>query len=215
MSSNSDSSNTTFQLDYLNVLVSSNRLTTLDVTSMKWLNHTTAVTDLTVNPCNSDCSALHEVWRGLKHKLKLHCASPRELQGKSWEVMDVFCAPGFVDMNYKSNTSSEVVGPSRPTGYKEKSDVNAKVGGPSVVTTTLTVTGVLMFCAFGGGITLAKVFRRRGRRPRMSEYCDVNAPTATYVTVQSYADVGSRPSYITGPSYTHVRSDSSNATGYA
>jgi hypothetical protein len=90
MNSNSDSSNPTFQLDYLNV--SSNRLTTLDVASVKWLNQTTAVTDLTANPWNCDCSVLLEVWRGLKHKLKLQCASPRHLQGKSWDVMEVFCS---------------------------------------------------------------------------------------------------------------------------
>ena len=58
---------------------------------MKWLNQTTAVTDLTANPWNCDCSVLLEVWRGLKHKLTLHCASPRQLQGKSSEVIDVFC----------------------------------------------------------------------------------------------------------------------------
>jgi hypothetical protein len=89
MNSNSDSSKPTFQLDYLNI--SSNRLTTLDFASMKWLHQTTTVTDLTANPWNCDCSVLLEVWRGLKHKLTLYCASPEQLQGKSWDVIEEFC----------------------------------------------------------------------------------------------------------------------------
>jgi insulin-like growth factor-binding protein complex acid labile subunit len=52
MGSNSDTYTPTFRLDYLNL--SSNRLTTLDVASVKWLNQTTAVTDLTANPWNCD-----------------------------------------------------------------------------------------------------------------------------------------------------------------
>jgi ABC-type dipeptide/oligopeptide/nickel transport system permease component len=90
MNSNSDSSNSTFQLAYLNL--SSNRLTTLDLASMKWLNQATAVTDLTANPWNCDCSVLLEVWRELKHKLTLQCASPGHLLGKSWDVMEEFCS---------------------------------------------------------------------------------------------------------------------------
>jgi len=96
---NSDSSNPTFQFEYLNV--SSNRLTTLDVASVNWLNHKTTVTDLTANPWNCDCSVLLEVWRGLKHKLTLHCASPRQLQGKSWDVIDIFCSLVAEHMNKK------------------------------------------------------------------------------------------------------------------
>jgi hypothetical protein len=157
MSNNSYNSNPTFQLDYLNL--SSNRLTTLDVASMEWLNHTTAVTDLTANPWNCDCSVLLEVWRGLKHKLTLQCASPRELKGKSWDVMEVFCSQSPEDMNYKSNTSSEAV--SHSTEQKDESEVSAKVGGSSVVTTTLIVIGVLLVCAIGGGIILVIVVKRR------------------------------------------------------
>jgi hypothetical protein len=130
ISSNSVSSTPTFQLDYLNV--SSNRLTTLDVASMQWLNRTTAVTDMTANLWNCDCSVLLEVWRGLKHKLTLQCASPGELQGKSWDVMEEFCSQAADD---KPNTA----------------------GGPSVLTTTLIVICVLVISALGGGLALAKV----------------------------------------------------------
>ena len=93
---------------------------------MKWLNQTTTVTDLTANPWNCNCSALLEVWRGLKRKLTLHCASPRQLQGKSWDVVEEFC----------SLTAEE-----KPN----------KGEGSSVLTTTLIVTGVLLVCAVGGG----------------------------------------------------------------
>jgi len=115
MGSNSYTSYQTFHLDYLNA--SSDRLTTLDVTSIEWLNQTTALIDLTGNSWNCDCSVLLQVWRSLKHKLTLHCASPIELQGKSWNVIEEFCSP---------------------------------VRGPSVVTTTLIVTGVLLVCAVVG-----------------------------------------------------------------
>jgi hypothetical protein len=150
MNSNSDSSNPTFQLDYLNV--SSNRLTMLDAASIEWLNQTTAVTDLTANPWNCDCSVLLEVWRGLKHKLTLHYASPRQFQGTSWDMMDVFCSE---DMNYKSNTSSEPV--IQRIRRKDESDISDNVGGPSVGMTALIVTGVLLVCAVVGGIILVKL----------------------------------------------------------
>jgi hypothetical protein len=180
MSSISESSNPTFELAYLNI--SSNRLTTLDVASMKWLNRTTAVTDLTANPWNCDCSVLHEVWLGLKHKLTLRCATPRELQGKSWDVIEEFCS---------------------------------LVGGPSVVTTTLIVTGVLLGCAIVGGIILVHVVKGRRNKPKMPEYCFVYAHSASYVSIPSYAEVGEGPSDVPVQPYTDVDSDSRNATGYS
>ena len=172
-------SNPTCRLDYLNVR--SNRLTTLDVSSIVWLNKTTTVTDLTANPWNCDSSVLLEVWRGLKHKLTLHCASPRQLQGKSWDVMEEFCCEVTVDMNcisntsseftedmnYKSDTSSETV--RSRTVYKEEKEVGAKAGGLSVITTSLIVTGVLLVCAFGGGIILETVKKRRRKKSKMPE----------------------------------------------
>jgi hypothetical protein len=225
ISSNYNSSSPKFQLDYLNV--SSNRLTTLDVASVKWLNQTTAAIDLTGNPWNCDCSVLLEVWRGLRHKLTLHCASPRPLQGKSWDVMEEFCSHVPEDMNKKSNTSSELVSPR--TGCKEESGVNTENGCPSVVTTTLIVTGDLLVCAIGGGLILAMVVKRRRNRPTTPEYCDIYAPRAShisvhsyaevgagssYVKVQNYADVGIRPSYISVHSYADLGSGSSNAKEY-
>jgi hypothetical protein len=198
MSRNSDTTTPTFELEYLNI--SSNRLTTLDLPSVKWLNHTTTVTELTVNPWNCDCSVLLKVWRELKDKLTLHCASPRQLEGKSWDVIEVFCS--------KSN----------------------KGGGPSVITTALIVIGVLLVCALGGGLILVKVVKRLRNKSKTPEYWDVYAPSATHVSIQtyadvgsgpsdfsveSYADVGSGPSYDTVQSYAGVGSDRSNGTGYA
>ena len=192
MSSNSDRSTPTFQLESLNL--SSNHPTTLAVASMKWLNRTTAVTDLTGNPWYCDCSVLLDVWRGLKHKLTLHCASPRVLQGKSWDVMEEFCSQVVKEMNKKSNISSEPVSPR--TGGKEESGVNTENEGPSKVTTILIVTGVLLVCAIGGGLILAKVVKRRNRE-ETPEYCDVYAPRASYVSVHSYAEIVQRPSHVT------------------
>jgi len=169
MNSNSDSSNTTFKLEYLNV--SSNRLTTLDLASMNWLIHTRAVTDLTANPWNCDCSVLLEVWRGLKHKLKLHCASPGQLLGKSWDVIEEFCS---------------------------------LVEGPSVVTITLIVTGVLLICAIGGGLILVKVAKRRGNKQKTPEYCNVDVPNASQMPLHLYAEVGAGPSHVTDQSYADI-----------
>jgi hypothetical protein len=169
MRGNSDSSRPSFQLQYLNL--TSNRLTTLDVASVKWLNHTTTVIDLTGNPWNCDCSVLLEVWRGLKHKLTLHCASPRLLQGKSWDEMEEFCY---------------------------------QVGGPSVVTTILIVTGVLLFCAIGGGLILATVVKGRKNKSKTPEYCDVYSPRASHISLHSYAEAGAGPSLVTDESYADV-----------
>ena len=211
MSNNFYASYPTFQLDYLNV--SSNRLTTLDVSSVKWLNQTTAVTDLTANPWNCDCSVLLEVWRGLKHKLTLHCASPRELQGKSWDEMEEFCCEVTEDMNCKSITSSEAV--SSSPEHKDKNEVSVNVGSPSVVTTSLIVTGVLLVCAIGGGIVLVKVVKRRRNRPNSPEYCDVYAPRVSYVSIQSHAYVSSGSHYVSVQSDTAVGSDSRNEAEYS
>ena len=211
MNSNSDSYNPTFQLEHLNV--SSNRLTTLDVTSVKWLNQTTAVTDLTANPWNCDCSVLLEVWRGLKHKVTLQCASPRGLQGMLWDVMEEFCSQAAVDMNYTSSRSSEAVSPS--TEHKNESEASAKDGGPSIVTTTLIVTGVVLVCAIGSGIVLVRVVKGRRNRPKTPDYCDVYPPSESHVSLHSYAEVGAVSSYVSSKSYTDVDSDSRNATGYS
>jgi hypothetical protein len=185
LSGNSDRSTPSFQLEYLNL--SSNRLTTLDAASVKWLNQTTAVIDLTANPWNCDCSVLLEVWRGLKHKLTLHCASPKLLQGKLWDVMEEFCSLFVED--------------------KTNSD-----GRSSVLTTTLIVTGFLLICFIVGCLILIKVVKRRRNKQKTPEYCDVYAPSASHISIhsyvvavagysdvtdQSYADVGKRPSYIT------------------
>jgi hypothetical protein len=200
VNSNSDSSSPTSQLVYLNL--SSNRLTTLDVASVKWLNQTTAVIDLTANAWNCVCSVLLEVWRGLKHKLTLHCASPRQLQGKAWDVMEEFCSQVVEDMNKKSNTSSEPVSPR--TEPKEESGVNTEKEGPSVVTTILIVTGVLLVCAVGGGLILAKVVKRRRNREETPEYCDVYDLRASYVSIHSYAEIVAGPSHVTDQSYADV-----------
>ena len=150
---------------------------------MKWLNHTTAVTDLTANPWNCDCSVLLEVWRELKHKQTLHCATPTQLQGKPWDVLEGFC--------------SKIV--------------NTKNGGSSVIMIPLIVTGVVLVCVVGGGLILTKVVKRRQKREKTPEYCDVYPLRSSYVsdrlyeevgsgpthdTVETYADVGNRPSYI-------------------
>jgi Leucine-rich repeat (LRR) protein len=177
INSDSASSIPTFQLDYLNL--SSNGLTTLDLASMKWLNHTTAVADLSANPWNCDCSVLLEVWRGLKHKLTLQCASPRPVRGMSWDVMEV-CSSKSAD---------------------DKPD---RVYEPSVLTTTLIVFGVLLVGVIGWGLFLAKVAKCRRKRPNTTECSDAYPPRASHVSLHLYEEVGEGPSYVTDETYADV-----------
>jgi hypothetical protein len=85
-----------------------------------------------------------------------------------------------------------------------------KVGGPSVVTTALIVTGVLLVCAIGGGIMLVKVVKRCRNKQKTPEYCDVYAPRASFVSVHSYAEVS-----FSVQSHADVISDSRIGTGYS
>ena len=132
--SNTNSGTSDRTNEFVSLDVSSNRLELLDAASVEWLNHTTAVADLTGNPWNCDCSVLLEVWRGLKHKLTLHCASTRQLQGKSWDVMEVFCSEVTEVTDYKSSTSFEAV--SSSTKNKDEIELSTQSVGPFVVTTT-------------------------------------------------------------------------------
>jgi hypothetical protein len=116
--------------------------------------------------------------------------------------MEEFCCEVTDDMNCKSNTSSEATEDmncksnttletvSSSTEHKDENEVSVNVGSPSVVTTSLIVTGVLLVCAVGGGIILVKVVKRRRNKPQTPEYCDVYAPRASYVSVEPYAVVG-------------------------
>jgi hypothetical protein len=82
------------------------------------------------------------------------------------------------------------------------------VGGLSVLTTALIVTGVLLVCAIGGGLILAIVLKKRRNMLNTPEYCDVYVPAASYVSAHSYAEVGSGQSSNSDHSYADVRSDS-------
>jgi hypothetical protein len=125
--------------------------------------------------------------------------------------MDVFCPA--VDMNYTYNTSPGTLSPG--TERNKESDVSTQSGSPSVLTTALIVFGVLLVCAVGGGLFLAKVLRKRTNIPDPPEYCDVYPPRSSYDSVHSYAYVDSRRSSIPIYSYIDVRPDSNNATGYS
>jgi hypothetical protein len=76
------------------------------------------------------------------------------------------------DMNKKFNTNSEAV--SLSTEHKDESVVSTQSGGPSVVTITLIVVGVLLVCAVGGGVIWVRVVKGRRDRPENPENCDVD-----------------------------------------
>jgi hypothetical protein len=128
-------------------------------------------------------------------------------------VIEEFCSKGVEEMNKKFNTSSEAF--SLNTEHKDESKVSTQSGGPSGVTITLIVVGVLLFCAVGGGVIWVRVVKGRRDRPKTPEYCDVYAPRVSYASIHSYAAVGAVSSYVSVQSDTDVDSDSRNATGYS
>jgi hypothetical protein len=83
-------------------------------------------------------------------------------------------------------------------------DFCSVVEGPSIVTTTLIVAGVLLVCGIGGGLILAKLMKRLRKRQKTPEYCDVYAPRSSYVSVHSYAEIVAGPSHVTDESYADV-----------
>jgi hypothetical protein len=156
---------------------------------------------------------LLEVWRGLKYKLTLYCASPRELQGKLWDVIDEFCSHIIEDVNKNFNTSPEAV--SLSTEHKDESAVSRQSGRPSVVTITLIVVGVVLVCAVGGGVIWVSVVK--GRRDRPKNFRKRRRLRSQYIIRLNSlnAAVGAVPSYVSVQSDTDVDSDSRNATGYS
>jgi hypothetical protein len=195
MSGKSERSTPTFQLQYLNL--SSNRLTTLDVASVKWLNQTKAVTDLTANAWNCDCSVLLEVWRGLKHKLTLHCASPRFLQGNSWDVTEEFCS--LIEGPFVFKTTLIV------TGVLLICAIGGGLILVKVVKRRRNKEKTSEYC---------DVYAHRTSHISLHSYEEV-AEGQSHVTDQSYADAGKRPSYISVQSYAYVGSDISSEPEYA
>jgi hypothetical protein len=124
--------------------------------------------------------------------------------------MKVFCPKREEDTNYKSNTSSEAVSPI--TEHEELGEVCTKGGRPSVVTTALIVIGVLLGCALGGGLILVMVVKRLRNKTKTPEYWDVYGHRASYVSIQSYPDIGSEPSHVSVQSYEDVGSEQANVS---
>jgi hypothetical protein len=116
--------------------------------------------------------------------------------------MEEFCSQVSHDINKKSNTSSEPV--SQRTERKEEGGVNTENGGPSVITASLIVTGVLFFCAIFGGLILAMFVKRRRKRHKTPEYCDVYAPSASQISLHLYEEIGTGPSHVRDQSYADV-----------
>jgi hypothetical protein len=71
------------------------------------------------------------------------------------------------------------------------------VGGLSVVTITLIVTGVLLFCANVGGLILAIFVKRGMNKQKTPIYDDIYAPSASQISLHLYEEVRTRPSQVT------------------
>jgi len=103
-STNCVTSDPTYELVSLNV--SSNRLDSLDATSVRWLKYTAAVTDRSGNVWKCECSALGESWWELRHKPALNCASTEDRRGRTWDVTEEALCPSRHIFAQLSNTDS-------------------------------------------------------------------------------------------------------------
>jgi hypothetical protein len=79
-----------------------------------------------------------------------------------------------------------------------------KVGGLPVLASTLILSGVLVICAIGWGLFLAKVLKCRKNRPNTTEYSDVYPPRASHVSLHLYEEVAARPSHVIDQTYADV-----------
>jgi hypothetical protein len=172
----SETSDPTYELVSLNV--SSNRLYSLDATSVRWLKHTAAVTDRSGNPWKCECSALGEAWWELRHKLTVNCASPEDRRGRTWDVIEEDLCHNRREFAKLSNTDnpnlktsvmirSSTAEPEIADEFPESDDtttstlfINERNGTSSLMTTILIVIGVLSGCVLvAGGIILAVVLK--------------------------------------------------------
>ena len=147
---NSGTSDPTYEL--VSLKVSSNRLDSLDAASVRWLKHTAAVTDLSGNPWECECSALGEAWRELRHKLTLNCASPEDRMGRTWQVIGTVCPDRMM-----LNMSTDAI----PNTTTDK--------GPALSTTLIIVTSVVAACTLVGvgfiAVQLIKKLRKSSDLP--------------------------------------------------
>jgi hypothetical protein len=201
-------------------------LYSLDAASVKWLNHTTAVTDLSGNPWKCDCSALGEAWRELKHKMTLNCASPKCLRGCTWDVIDALCPhrntsvkscasdnPNLKTavLNRNSATESKVAAdfPERDIQENKALFINDTNGSPFQIT-MITVIGVLSgFTLIAGGIilvVLVKRLRDSSGTPTTPQNNDVYAPGSSYeqVPTRSLTELNSKSDCATEHIYETV-----------
>jgi hypothetical protein len=171
LNTNSVTSDPAYQLVSLNV--SSNLLDSLDAPSVRWLKHTTAVTDLSGNPWKCECSALGEGWRELRHRLTLECASPADRKGSTWDVLEgTLCLGNVLDITNPTVTANIVTADHKPSG------------SPSLMTTILIVVGILSSCVLiAGGIVLVVLVKKLRDSANAPQNNNIRAPGTSYLKV--------------------------------
>jgi Leucine-rich repeat (LRR) protein len=195
-SRNFDTSTPTFELVTLNV--SSNRLDSLDAASVKWLNHTTAKTDLSGNPWNCDCTALGEAWWELKHKLTLYCASPEHVRGSTWDVIGTLCPDGSTPLEPRDSDRHNVSSDGTPNVTTDSR--------PAFITALLIVNGLLLVCAIVGAVfVLMQTLKKMRKRSEVSEHSEVCVPLSETVSpVRESSTFSLQSTYATGHVYEKV-----------
>jgi hypothetical protein len=158
--------------------ISSNRLDSLDAPSVRWLKHTTAVTDLSGNPWKCECSALGEAWRELRHRLTLECASPEDRRGRTWDVLEGDLCPDTISsMDIPENVT-----------------LNVSTASPNITTdpghafsiTLIVVIVIVVGCVLvGGGFIAVKVIKKLRKRSELPEYYKVRVDHTETISLVS------------------------------
>jgi len=183
--------------------VSSNRLDSLDIASVRWLKHTAAVTDLSGNPWKCECSALGEAWRELRYKLTVNCASPEDRTGRTWDVIEDLCPSTHIFATFSStdNPNLKTTGMSQSsTAESESAEEFAKSDKPttnslfigdrnvnsSLTPTILIVISVLSGCILiAGCIILVVLVKKLTDSSNTPQNNNVYSPGTSYVQVPS------------------------------
>jgi hypothetical protein len=178
----------------------------LDSAAVKWLNQFAARTDLAGNPWRCECTALQEAWRVLHDKLTVFCASPRHLEGRTWDVIDILCPEmntdgELRDVNHKAKTSTTAHSLTTETAGLEQKENNGIY--TSVALTLLIVNGVILVCALlGAGIILARYVKKMKKSSEGTEYSLVYVPPSRMgLSTGTSSDVNSHIVYETGHVY--------------
>lgn len=177
-----------------------------DSASVKWLNQSAARIDIAGNPWRCECAALWEAWRELHSKVTLFCASPRQLEGNTWDVIAILCPETNTDgelrdIDHKAKKSATAHSLTTETAGLEQKEYNDIY--ISLAKTLLIVNGVILICALlGAGFILVRYVKKLKTPSEVSEYSHVHIPPPQMgLSNGTCSDSNSHSDYATGHVY--------------